>query len=904
MTSVNNEFLSICITQLWQVSLLIVLVLGLNKLLGRRRPHLAHLLWVVVLLKCLTPPIVAAPWSAFGLAEASLKTSAHDVDESATIVANVGRWPEQPWNMGATVVNESVIHFDSHVLGGGPPVSQSNPLSWRMTTATAMFVIWGLGAMGVFAVFAVRCQRQLRLIEACRADGYDEWSEVLNTLARRLGVRRHVSLVITTSGTGPAVVGLLHPRIVLPAALIAERCPRELEPILAHELIHVRRGDLWIGALQLIAQATWWFHPLIWAGNRWMNRDAERCCDESVIAELKYAPAKYARTLLDVLSCQQELTPMPLFPGVRPVDVTSQRLERIMRLGHGSLKRTPRHYWFLATLLALLTLPGAWMGLTAEEGPTDKFVHAGQAGDVGDFRTGLEAWSAEGENTVSGWWMKPAEPRPMVTVVYDVSEVLKKLTEIGVDDEHLEMHLIAHVRRFADSGRSDRVRHAAGVNSDAGVTGSIKIEGRPSAAYVLADSRLVVRQTQESHRRIKNALTSMRDFGFDQVTLAIRVISIPTKLVAQLNVDWSLFDSQHAEVEEREESDLQWKVNQQASSRAAVTVQKELPVLFASLDQKQVKRILQQVQGNAEANVLRTPKITLFNGQQVYLCDGVQRPFVVGGKKVGKDGFQPTIRVVNVGWRMDLRAIARDEATWIECRATFNEIRSVETRELPVTIKGQPIALQIPEVATSRIDVTINVPNSKTLLLNGITKTDKTGETTLLLMITPQRIPAVMETRDTATKADGPAAKASEHQPLITIAGPAVDQSAKQARVPSDADILRRFVEQQRGGGNDGGLPFLRETGFKDIRIVKELVSSYQDPARFVPLVGPAILHHAHYKCTVHFSRETTGEWPISFTRNTASGKSVIYVDYTYYRLVDDTKSKEEDKGSEKRVAS
>lgn len=39
-----------------QLAVVIVAVGAMTATLGRRRPHLAHALWLVVLLKCFTPP--------------------------------------------------------------------------------------------------------------------------------------------------------------------------------------------------------------------------------------------------------------------------------------------------------------------------------------------------------------------------------------------------------------------------------------------------------------------------------------------------------------------------------------------------------------------------------------------------------------------------------------------------------------------------------------------------------------------------------------------------------------------------------------------------------------------------------------------------------------------------------
>jgi hypothetical protein len=131
-----------------------------------------------------------------------------------------------------------------------------------------------------------------------------------------------------------------------------------LDPILAHELLHIRRGDLRTGLLQAIVQSLWWFHPAVWFCNRWLSREAERCCDEQVIAELGCSPAQYARSLLSVIESKHQLQPIPVFPGMKPVEITSQRMERIMSLKTGLKKQTPLWCWLAVAGWRLLCCPG------------------------------------------------------------------------------------------------------------------------------------------------------------------------------------------------------------------------------------------------------------------------------------------------------------------------------------------------------------------------------------------------------------------------------------------------------------------------------------------------------------------------------------------------------------------
>ncbi len=82
-------------------------------------------------------------------------------------------------------------------------------------------------------------------------------------------------MLVSESNFGPLVFGSRRPVLILPEALVKAKTAIELQPIVAHELIHARRGDTTFGALQFAAQVVWWFHPLVW----WASRQANRVCE-------------------------------------------------------------------------------------------------------------------------------------------------------------------------------------------------------------------------------------------------------------------------------------------------------------------------------------------------------------------------------------------------------------------------------------------------------------------------------------------------------------------------------------------------------------------------------------------------------------------------------------------------
>jgi Zn-dependent protease with chaperone function len=97
----------------------------------------------------------------------------------------------------------------------------------------------------------------------------------------------------------PAVEGVLRPRISLPAGIERVLSDRELDAVLIHERIHVRRRDNLIRLIHELGRCGLWFHPLVWVASSRLAFYRELSCDESVIrrgrgAELIAALGKLA----------------------------------------------------------------------------------------------------------------------------------------------------------------------------------------------------------------------------------------------------------------------------------------------------------------------------------------------------------------------------------------------------------------------------------------------------------------------------------------------------------------------------------------------------------------------------------------------------------------------------------
>lgn len=125
-----------------------------------------------------------------------------------------------------------------------------------------------------------------------------------------------------------------------------------------------------------------------------------------------------------------------------------------------------------------------------------------------------------------------------------------------------------------------------------------------------------------------------------------------------------------------------------------------------------------------------------------------------------------------------------------------------------------------------------------------------------------------------------------ERYDRVPILGPTTSGGDPVALDPPSDDEVIVALEQARPV--NGGVPLLWETQRNDVRIIKEKIADYVDPPRFYPLIGPAQLHHAHYKCTVYFDEVTIVGYPIPHTLHDREAIEVVYIDHNHFHMVGD----------------
>ena len=230
---------------------------------------------------------------------------------------------------------------------------------------------WIIGAWIVgMAVFALRM--------VCGLIGIVRWRRKLqplpaqlepriDALGERMKLDRPIRICLSDRVKQAMAVGCLRPMIILPMAMITHMPAELLEAIIAHELAHIRRHDLWVNLLQRMAEILFFFHPAIWLISKSLRRERELCCDE-MAARAIGERATYAEAL-EKVSRAILYTKEPAFAaavGQRKKTVLS-RVQHVL-----GLTAAPSHTGqavMVILILALVVLPVTVWAIAAQ-GPS------------------------------------------------------------------------------------------------------------------------------------------------------------------------------------------------------------------------------------------------------------------------------------------------------------------------------------------------------------------------------------------------------------------------------------------------------------------------------------------------------------------------------------------------------
>ncbi|HEV2694504.1 MAG TPA: M56 family metallopeptidase, partial [Verrucomicrobiae bacterium] len=118
----------------------------------------------------------------------------------------------------------------------------------------------------------------------------------------------------------------------IPKSLAEHFSDEQMRAVLLHELIHLRRRDVWMNFLQALVQIAYWWHPLVWMANARIRRVREEAVDDAVMVALRDEAEAYAPTLLEVakLALNRPLVSLGLVGIMESRNALRQRIERLL----------------------------------------------------------------------------------------------------------------------------------------------------------------------------------------------------------------------------------------------------------------------------------------------------------------------------------------------------------------------------------------------------------------------------------------------------------------------------------------------------------------------------------------------------------------------------------------------
>ncbi len=320
-----------------------------------RSPALRHFVWVLVLLKLVTPPLFHIPLAVLpaspprGKSEIrNPKSERNHNDEkeimkpSHCVVCDFG-------DSSMEYPADSGFRISDFPRGGEDfPRSGQNLYVWT-------FAIWIAGALGWFLWQGRRIVRFRRRVARAENAG-PELAAATHRIARALGVGCPPAVKVAGGIGSPMLWGWGRKTVILfPRELLARLSPEARDTLLAHELAHFLRRDHWVRVLEFVVTGLYWWHPVVWLARMGIEAAEEECCDTWVVCGLAASPRRYAEALLATIDYVAELRRPCLPPGACSANRGARLLQRRL-IGIIHAQRPSQLRWSVAARVSVVSV--------------------------------------------------------------------------------------------------------------------------------------------------------------------------------------------------------------------------------------------------------------------------------------------------------------------------------------------------------------------------------------------------------------------------------------------------------------------------------------------------------------------------------------------------------------------
>lgn len=315
-----------------------------------RRPALAHLIWLLVLCKLLTPPLIkfsVEGWAKPGGWLDPATWSAADLRHAPSAAVLPAEFAEATNDEA----QRAIANETHRVMASDVPSSVVSPITrWPVATAPARrswqisprecveagALIWVFGSVATLLILCRRAGRFRKFLRSS-AHGDPRLNERAARLARSVGIASPPQVLLVESVVSPMLWGVGRwSRLLLPGPLVRRLDTAACDALVLHELAHYARGDGWVRLLELVVRVVYWWHPLVGWARRAIEASEEQCCDAWVLRHQSGSRRSYAEALLATIDFLCEPAPRtalalpPAASGLGALPMLRCRLTQIM----------------------------------------------------------------------------------------------------------------------------------------------------------------------------------------------------------------------------------------------------------------------------------------------------------------------------------------------------------------------------------------------------------------------------------------------------------------------------------------------------------------------------------------------------------------------------------------------
>ncbi|HJQ36277.1 MAG TPA: M56 family metallopeptidase [Thermoanaerobaculia bacterium] len=240
--------------------------------------------------------------------------------------------------------------------GGAARVAAGNNINW-------IAYAWAAVAMLLFGRWLIL---RTRTAAAALRTGTAPEARELEALAfarRALKINTPVDLLRSPICEAPAVIRILRATILLPSHACDSLDDDELRTLLLHECAHIARRDNLVSAIETLAGALLWFHPLVWLALRGLASTREEACDE-LVADAAPSTDTYLSALTKI--CRAVLVSRTAGASCMASAHLSERIEHLMSYARLKQEAFSHRSVLAIAMIAILTVTAAATALSFE----------------------------------------------------------------------------------------------------------------------------------------------------------------------------------------------------------------------------------------------------------------------------------------------------------------------------------------------------------------------------------------------------------------------------------------------------------------------------------------------------------------------------------------------------------